>query len=437
MERKTQDLSINLTMHSQMTPVILAAVENYARVCGMDKPDVFKLVLAVEEIFTYLSDTSLPGEMMLLQCRYFTYCLQVDFIFPLRSLNLRAFNLTTKVSVDNEPLMEEMGLLIASRSVEKLYFSRIYPDKLCLSIVKEKTYPEMIKQALADLSPALQAIIRSAEPEEIKEFCQNLLQRTAESQYPSFFNYPGKVIDMLVGDEYSILLAFDEKDHVVGGICWTGSQERTVECFGPYVFNDNETTALALMEECLVHIGRSSVPGIISRYAENAPVASYFERLGSTSVYKAGERISRKDAYYRQINEDSGSRVWAHPDIEGFLQEFYQGLFLPREIRLVLSQGEEQNQESVFTTEFDRGREQVTIRPLVFGEDAEHNLTQHINSLQKEKLFNIFLEMDLGKTWQLSLTPYLLSSGFKPCLLLPYAGDGDLLIFQFEAGDAL
>ena len=174
------------------------------------------------------------------------------------------------------------------------------------------------------------------------------------------------------------------------------------------------------------------MPGI-SRYAENALLTSYFEKLGSTSVYKVGEMTSRKDAYYRQINEDSGSRVWAHPDIEGFLQEFYQGLFLPREIRLVLSQGEEQNQESVFTTEIDRGREQVTIRPLVFGEDAEHNLTQHINSLQKEKLFNIFLEMDLGKAWQPSLTPYLLSSGFKPCLLLPYAGDGDLLIFQFES----
>ena len=30
MERKTQEISINLNMHSQMAQVILAAVENYA-----------------------------------------------------------------------------------------------------------------------------------------------------------------------------------------------------------------------------------------------------------------------------------------------------------------------------------------------------------------------------------------------------------------------
>lgn len=437
MGRKIQDISLELCMNNDMVPVALAVVENYARVCGMDNKDTFKLVLAVEEIFTYLSNTALTEEKMLLQCRYSIYCIQVEFIFPVRGLNLRAFNLTIELSMDNESLLDEMGLLIASRSVEKLYFSRLHQDKLRLSIVKEKTYPEIIRQPLVDLSPSSPAIIRPAEPEEIKDFCQNLVQRVPAFQYPSFFNFPGKAIDMLASDEYSILLAFNEKDHVVGGICWTGSQDRTVECFGPYVFNSNEVTASALTDECLVHIGRSNIPGIISRYAENTLTASYFERLGSTSIYKDGEKISRKNAYYRQINEDSGSRVWAHPEIEVFLQDVYQRLFLPREIRLVMNQGEQQNQESVFTTELDRSREQAAIRPLVFGEDAQLNLVQHINSLQKEKLFNIFFEMDLGKAWQVKLTPYLLSSGFKPCLLLPYAGDGDLLLFQFEAGDVL
>lgn len=437
MGRKIQDISLELYMDSGMVPVVLATVENYAQVCGMENKDTFKLVLAVEEIFSYLSNTSLTDEKMLLQCRYSAYCIQVDFDFPVRGLNLRAFNLTTELSMDNESSLDEMGLLIASRSVERLFLSRVYPDRMRLSIIKEKSYPAIIHHPLVDLSPTVQGIIRSAEPEEIKEFCQRLVQQIPQYQYPSFFNYPGKLIDMLAGGEYSILLAFDDKNNVIGGICWTGSVDRTVECFGPYVFIDNQETALALADECLVRIGRSKVPGIISRYAETRMPGAYFERLGLTSVYRNGEKVCQKEAFYRQINEDTGSRVWAHPEIEEFLREVYQRLYLPREIRMVQRQGETQNQDSVFTTEFDQGREQVTIRPLMFGEDAARNLAKHVQSLCQENLFNILFEMDLGKAWQVNLTPDLLLSGFKPCLLLPYAGDGDILIFQYEAGAAL
>jgi len=54
--------------------------------------------------------------------------------------------------------------------------------------------------------------------------------------------------------------------------------------------------------------------------------------------------------------------------------------------------------------------------------------------LLKEKFESILFEMDLGKSWHCYFTPALTRSGFEPRLLLPYAGKGDLVIFQHRFG---
>jgi len=40
--------------------------------------------------------------------------------------------------------------------------------------------------------------------------------------------------------------------------------------------------------------------------------------------------------------------------------------------------------------------------------------------------------MDLGVPQQSAYTPALLENGFTPRLLLPHAGEGDLVIFQHQ-----
>jgi hypothetical protein len=75
----------------------------------------------------------------------------------------------------------------------------------------------------------------------------------------------------------------------------------------------------------------------------------------------------------------------------------------------------------------------ATLRPIRFGADANQNLAAHIALLQKESFQRIFFEMDLGAAWQTRFAPALIDCGFQPRLVLPYAGAGDLVVFQWEA----
>jgi hypothetical protein len=70
------------------------------------------------------------------------------------------------------------------------------------------------------------------------------------------------------------------------------------------------------------------------------------------------------------------------------------------------------------------------------GNDSEKVLEAYVETLQKEEILNIFFQMDLGRPWHCHFTPALLGCGFKPRLLLPYAGKGDLVIFQHEPGES-
>ncbi len=58
------------------------------------------------------------------------------------------------------------------------------------------------------------------------------------------------------------------------------------------------------------------------------------------------------------------------------------------------------------------------------------------NSSLHEGLHNVFFVLDLSQAWQAAFAGALLPNGFEPCLILPYAGEGDLLVFQFEGATA-
>ncbi|MEW5725974.1 MAG: hypothetical protein AB1896_22895, partial [Thermodesulfobacteriota bacterium] len=87
---------------------------------------------------------------------------------------------------------------------------------------------------------------------------------------------------------------------------------------------------------------------------------------------------------------------------------------------------------SVLSTELDRPQGLATLRPLVFGRDAADNLAAHLDLFHQEGLAGVFFEMDLDRAWQAGFTPALLGLGFTPRLVIPYAGRGDLVVFQLE-----
>lgn len=430
-----KNISLELYLDQEFLTVLLAVVEKSALVYRMDPGDALKLTLAAEEIFIYLCKNAGSKEKIGVNCKNGGYYVRLDLLFQRRSFNLRALNLISNISPDDKAWLEEMGLLIAARSVDYLQLTAEYPDQMRLSLWKEKTYPLPAQQEMQALTPAKQFSVRAAGAEELKEFCRRVAEVCPAHNYPSFLRFPGKLVDMIGGGEYAALFAFDEKENIRGGIIWAGDGEKTIECFGPYVFDQWPEMSETLLDEFIARTGRSRSPGIMNRYPASEIVKKYFELLGSTQFYKADGTVIERCAYYRQLSEDTGSRVWAHAGLLKFLQEEYERLVLPRAIHTADSQGEQKNPYSVFTSGFDRVQDQVVLRLLMPGEDAGKNLINHITALQKEKMQNIYFELDLGKAWQADIVPHLLTCGFKPRLILPYAGEGDLLLFQFEAGD--
>jgi hypothetical protein len=115
-----------------------------------------------------------------------------------------------------------------------------------------------------------------------------------------------------------------------------------------------------------------------------------------------------------------------------FLHARYDGLVLPREILTSIWEGERRDTHSALTVRFDRPAQIVRLRPAWDGEDAARNIADHVRVLTDEGFANIFFEMDLGRPWQCLMTPALLERGFAPALLLPNAGEGDVVVFQLR-----
>ena len=195
--------------------------------------------------------------------------------------------------------------------------------------------------------------------------------------------------------------------------------------------------ARALIDFCLGHIARSGAAGLISRYPTPELPKEYFEPLGSLSLSNERYHPLELISYYRHLEEDLGLSVWSDASIEPFLTRTYNQLAFAREITPVRSEGESYSAFSVLSAEFDRSAGQVTLRPVWWGKDSESIVAAYLDMLLKEKFESILFEMDLGKSWHCYFTPALTRSGFEPRLVLPYAGKGDLVIFQHRFGGSL
>ena len=411
---------------------VTSVVENAAQTYRLGSEGSLKLVLATEEIFSYLCRIGRPEDTMSIECADYWYYVRVDMVLPVQPLSMEAFNLTARFSPDSESDLDDLGLLIAARSVDRFQMEEQYPAGMRLILIKEKSYPEGKEIPASEPSPFESFSIRIPEPEEIKLFA-SLIQRTYDSaSAPSAVRFPGKMADMVAGGEYGVLVALSPNAVIGGGIFWRHLGSDIVESFGPYLFHQEPGTPMAegLLDGCIGSIGRSDAIGLLSRYATAQLPAGYFESLGSMVHCLPNEAPVSRQVLYRELKEDPGCRVWAHPGLKGFLDEQYERLFLARHIQLAQHQGEKHASCSVLAAEFDHSQNMVTLRPVWAGTDAAENLARHVELLKREPLCTVCFELDLGKAWQAEFFPALMDNGFVPRLVLPHAGEADVVVFQ-------
>lgn len=414
--------------------VAYSFVEHAAIALGMGKKEAFDLVTAANGVFAHLSRVVLKNsEKVEIRCTNGGYYVQVDFIFPAADMDLRAFNLTAGAFPADDSGAEEAELLLASRLVDRCAITQVDGRGLKLTLLKEKAYPPFEASPLALPQPLEEFSIRPPGPEELKLFVRLIKTCYGDQILPEFFDYPGKVVDMLAGAHYDAAVAVGPAGELGGGLFWHRAGKRVVECYGPYLFNQKAGSAVSesLIDSCISTIARTEVVVLINRFATPELPREYFEFLGGALFRLDGKEFWRQ-SWFRLLHEDLGSVAWVHPELEDFLSKEYERLVLPREIRHVTPAGERHARHSVLSTHFERSEATATLRPMWYGTDFVQNLAQHLQLLRQEGILNIFFYLDAGKSWQAAFTPGLLQHDFRPCVVFPCSGAGDVVLFQFH-----
>lgn len=434
MKTDAASLSLHLPFAAGFLRLATSFAEESAAAFGLKPAEALKLTLACEEIFLFLGRAGLEKETMTIEAADGGYYIRLTFLFSAADINLRAFNLTAAVSADDSESLEEMGLLIASRSVDRFSIAHNIHHKMELALIKEKTYPETTAAQLPTVKPMESFRIATPDAEGLKLFVRLAAAHYPPHLCPQSFGFPGKVVDMTAEGEYSAATATDETGQTGGGIFWRRMGTRTVEFFGPFLFNQRADSGLAesLVDACIGDIAKTDALCLITRHPTPELPLRYFESLGNVDLIQPDGRVTTLSVYYRQLGEDPGCQVWAHPALEAFLKEEYRRLVMPREIRPAVHEGEQRPLWSVFAPQFDRMNRRITLRAIWDGVDAARNLARHVKALKADNLPNIFFELDLGHAWQAKMTVPLLDQGFTPRLVLPYGGLGDVVVFQHK-----
>jgi len=431
-EGRNAPLSLRIKSDNAFLPVAAGFAEDAARSLGLDRRKALSMRLAAEEIFLYLCKRAASGNSIEMTCAGRGYFVELAFLFRDR-IPLHAFNLTAKISLDDDTSLDEMGLLLASHSVDRFEIREAARNRIILSLIKEKSYPPAPSEPLPPLDALGACSIGPADAESLKIFARRVVGGYPAHLVPGFFIYPGKVVDMVLQGDFEALLAVDARGQVGGGIIWHPGRTKLIEFFGPYQFGSEPSATLKedLLEAFLMAVGKSDAVGAYCRLPAESILAAYFEELGSFDIFEGREKRISVPVFFRQIREDPGAAVWCHPDLEDFLSDVYRRHFLPRRIKLVQGMGETLEDDSVFLAHMDRFLKVVVLRALQLGTDVDGNLADHIKLFSREGFKSVFFQLDLGVSWQPHLVPSLGRNGFVPRLVVPYGGEGDLVIFQW------
>ena len=409
-----RSVTLTVSVDAGLTQVVTCFVEKSSVAFGFSQEECPKLTLAAEEVFTFLASTAPTKDEIQILCRGRGYCVELEFHLKRGMLPLEAFNLTRKATVDDAEHGGQLGLILAARIVDRLFVDRVGNDSFALRFVVEKRYPPAENRPLPELGGAFHVV--DSDPSTLKELSARIVACHNGSVEP-FLTVPGKLIDMVASGDFEALVLGNEKGQAGGGIVFSRGRH-ICEAYGPFVFVEEPSLPQALVEGMLEALGRAddALAVVIMEPAPLTPVG-YFEKLAG-------------GALYRQLSDDNGARVFVHPSLKVFLENFYEELTLPRILQEAEYQGEQLPLNSAIATTIDRPKKRAELRLLWTGQNFEDNLRAHVRLLIGQDVHDIRFRMELDSSDEAMMAPMLLSAGFSPWMVLPWDGRGDVAIFR-------
>ncbi len=434
MERPHRTNRLATYLDMSFFSLTMSFVEESAAAFGMEAGDTTRLRLASEELFTYLAESDQKGNAVSVEAYDGWYYVGVKFLLKTAPPEIPISHPPGKGALEPGEDLADMGLIIASRFVDRLNVLHDSRSGYGVGLTKEKTYPGTEAPAKAPVRALTQFRVGRPETETLKYFVRQVTAYYPAGSFPVDFSFPAKVADMVAEGHYRVLVATDGGADVAGGILWRTQGTRTIEAFGPYLFDQPPEHGMseALVDGLLGEVVRTEAICLTDIYPTPELPEGYFELLGSMGHTKADGHKEPWPIYYRQLKEDPGSSVWAHPDLVPFLRQEYDRLYLARDIRLTPGGGEMRPAHPLFSVELDRIQSSATLHLIWDGADAPAILEQHLKMLKAEGFLDIFFTIDLAHAFEANLAPVLIRQGFSPRLIFPHAGEADIVAFQYE-----
>ncbi len=410
-------------------PLAMAFVDKGARGFACNDREARGLVLAVEELFSFYVQQAAGGPAVEIELEDQGYRLALAISFPMADLDMRAFNVTWSINLDSEESLTMLGPMIAARSVSSLRLDFGSDERVVLRMTRDRDYPPAGPVALPP--PDSAGTIRLSDPstDDLRHFAA--MVTAADAPFiPSFMARPGMVADMFAAGHVSAILA-TSGDWIRGGLLWRPLTDSCLELYGPYLFGDDPDDRLLtlLLDEAVGRISRTNCRGFLRRQGALAGYERFFDLLGELEHSTMSGAAASSTYYYRQLKEESGGVVYCNGTLAGFLQDQYERLCLPRQLREKAVDSSRLRDFSVLAVELEYARSLAVIRPLCSGKDMTANLSAHLDLLQGEGIGNFQVEINTGRSEDMAFAEALEQAGFVPRLLIPDAGQGDLVIY--------
>ena len=433
---KQKIATTRIPFSAQFLPLAMEFIDKGARGFGYNDRETGGLVLAMEELFSFYVRQAAGGSAVEIELEDQGYRLAPTISFRMANPDMRAFNLTWNVNPDSEESLEMLGPMIAARSVSSLRLDFGSDERVALRMTRDRDYPPAGAVALPPSGAAGTLRLSDPSPDDLRHFAA--MAAASDSPFiPPFLSRPGMAADMLDAGHLNAILV-TRGDWITGGLLWRPLTDSCLELYGPYLFSDDPDDRMLtlLLDEAVGRISRANCRGFVRRQGVLAGHERFFDFLGELEFVGVSGAAAHNTYYYRQLKEESGGVVYCSGALAAFLGEQYDRLCLPRQVREASHDRTRLRDASVLAVELEYARSLAIIRPLCAGKDMAANLTAHLDLLRGEGINNFLVEINTGRSEDTAFATALEETGFVPRLLIPDAGQGDLVIYDHSGGNA-
>ncbi len=355
-----------------------------------------------------------------------TYTLEMLFEFRINNTDLNRLNL---VFTDLEA-RGDGDWMLATKFVDRLEITHGLGGQGEIRLFKDRNYrlftgPPRPVQADWELSQ-----IRKPSERTLRLFAERVNRYCDPTRLPQFLQKPDKLVDMTDSGAAESLIALSGQNEPLGGAVLDLRFPGRTRLFGPYSFQQNSELQTSLLKAALEKAEKLRINTLVAEDLSEENETLFHAHLGNKELTLPEAGCLTLKYFLRSAPKEESFVVWLAGDLKPFLEGEYRRLGWHRDLQVWQPGFRPVRGPSVLACEFHRETSEVTLKPILAGDNVIENLQKHLECFRDEGFLNFFFELDLGDARQMRFVEALKETNFEPCCLIPSAGRGDLLLLR-------